>query len=177
MARYIYFVRHGEAQANVDGVIAGAKDDSPLTQVGEQQALDTAKSLKGIEFDLIVSSPMSRASKTAEIVADELGIDRKKIIKKTEFTEKDVGRFTGKPKKEYFAFEKAGGEAGEPTAAMQTRVRLGLEWLKDQDFQNALVVTHNGTVRMIRTVLEGLPAKEFANIEQLENGQFFKTSL
>ena len=162
MSKAVYFVRHGECQANVDGVIAGAGDDSPLTNLGKQQAIDTAKNLKGISFDCIITSPMSRAFDTARIIANAFGIEDGKIIIRNEFTEKDVGEFSGRSKAEYFAFEKSGGEAGETTDAMQERVRRGLAWLKTQDFQNALVVTHNGTVRMIGTVIEGLPAKESA---------------
>lgn len=60
---------------------------------------------------------------------------------------------------------------------MQNRVRQGLEWLRQQDFTNALVVTHNGTVRMIRTVLENLPAKDFAQIPQLGNGEYHNVDL
>lgn len=177
MVKCVYFVRHGECQANIAGVIAGAGDDSPLTKLGRQQAVDTAKSLEGVSFDLIITSPMSRASDTAKIIANELGIDKSHIVERSEFTEKDVGEFSGRSKEEYFAFEKSGGEAGETTDAMQERVRQGLEWLKTQDFQNALVVTHNGTIRMIRTVIDGLPAKEFANIAQLANGEFLKIEL
>ena len=177
MPKYIYLVRHGECKANVDGVIAGAGDDSPLTELGKQQAVDAAKNLNGIQFDLIVTSPMTRAKDTAEIIANELGFDKAKIVPKIEFNEKEVGEFSGKPKEEYFAFEKSGGEAGETTTDMQERVRSGIDWLKQQNFQNALLVTHNGTVRMIRTVLEHLSAKEFANMPQLANGEFLKIDL
>lgn len=173
MAKFVYFVRHGECDANVKGVIAGAGDNSPLTDKGREQAKESAENLKGIDFDLIISSPMTRATETASIIAKELGLN-KDIIEKVEFTEKDVGHFSGKPKEEYFAFEKSGGEVGEHTTDMQNRVRQGLEWLKTQDFHNALVVSHNGTVRMARTVLENLPAKEFANIKSLDNGEYLK---
>jgi len=174
MSKTVYFVRHGECKANIDGVIAGASDDSPLTETGKQQATETANSLAGITFDLVVTSPMSRAKDTAEIIAKNLGITSDKIIVNNDFTEKDVGRFSGQPKATYFEFEKSGGEVGELTGVMQQRVRNGLSWLKEQTFTNALVITHNGTVRMIRTVLDDLPAKEFANLPQLKNGEFLK---
>lgn len=176
MSKTVYFVRHGECIANVKGVIAGKGDDSPLTELGKTQAKETAQNLTGISFDLIVTSPMSRTTETTNIITEELGL-KGGVISRPEFSEKDVGEFTGKPKEEYFAFEAAGGESGESTADMQDRVRQGLEWLKTQDFENALVVTHNGTVRMIRTVLENLPAKDFAKIQQLSNGEYLKVDL
>lgn len=177
MPKNVYFVRHGECVANVKGVIAGGADDSPLTDVGRQQAAQTAASLAGIKFDLVISSPLSRAKDTALIIGGTLGFDVDKIIIQQQFSEKDVGEFTGKPKEDYFTFELAGGEAGETTEEMQQRVREGLEWLKAQDFRNALVVSHNGTIRMIRTVLENLPAKHFAHLSQLHNGEYYQIEL
>jgi broad specificity phosphatase PhoE len=174
MVKTVYFVRHGECVANVNGVIAGGGDDSPLTELGKIQAKETAQNLKDIQFDFVVSSPMSRAYDTAVIITEELHIAADSIMKKAEFTERNVGEFTGKPKEEYFAFEAAGGEAGETTSEMQERVREGLNWLGEQEFHNALVATHNGTVRMIQTVLEDLPAKEFARFPQLHNGEYLK---
>lgn len=81
-----YFARHGECIANVKGVIAGGGDNSPLTELGKTQAKETAQNLKGVDFDLIISSPMSRTLDTTKIITSELGID-KEIIKKPEFTE------------------------------------------------------------------------------------------
>lgn len=173
MSKTVYFVRHGECVANTKGVIAGLGDDSPLTDQGIIQAKETAKKLKGIKFNLIISSPMSRTVRTTKIIIEELDL-KSDMIAKPEFSEKDVGEFTGRPKEEYFAFEASGGEAGETTTEMQNRVNLGLEWLQQQTFENALVVTHNGTIRMIRTVLEKLPAKDFAKMKQLGNGEYYK---
>lgn len=34
----IYFVRHGESEANVEKKFAGQKEDSPLTELGREQA-------------------------------------------------------------------------------------------------------------------------------------------
>ena len=177
MSKSVYFVRHGECVANVQGVIAGGGDDSPLTDLGKTQAKETSQNLKGTDFDFIASSPMSRTVDTTRIIADELGLDNKEVVIKPEFTERDVGEYTGKPKEEYFAFEESGGEAGETTSDMQERVKQGLSWLREQEFNNALVVTHNGTIRMIQTVLEDLPAKDFAHIPQLGNGEYLKVDL
>lgn len=176
MPRVVYFVRHGECIANTLGIIAGQGDDSPLTELGKMQAKETADNFRNITFDLVVASPMSRTVETAKIIVNELGADTQ-IILKPDFTEKDVGEFSGKPKSVYFAFEATGAEVGETCADMQDRVRQGLDWLKGQSFQVALVVTHNGTARMIRTVIDGLPAKDFAKVPQLRNGEYYKVEL
>ncbi|MEI6710902.1 MAG: phosphoglycerate mutase family protein [bacterium] len=71
----LYFLRHGQTLANLNGNFAGQKDNSPLTDLGIQQAKDAAKAWKqqNIQLDKIVSSPLIRARKTAEIFAEGIG--------------------------------------------------------------------------------------------------------
>ncbi len=69
----IYILRHGIA---VDRGTPGYKKDSdrPLTKEGEEkmhQIADTVLAM-GLKFDLILSSPYTRAEQTAQIVADTL---------------------------------------------------------------------------------------------------------
>lgn len=71
----IYFVRHGECQANLDGVISGSRNDSPLTEKDRKQAGETGKSLANKKMDLIISSPLSRVREAAEIVRLRQGQD------------------------------------------------------------------------------------------------------
>lgn len=51
----VYFVRHGQSQANIDQVFAGSRLDSPLTVRGLEQASPTAQALRGKQFEIIVS--------------------------------------------------------------------------------------------------------------------------
>ena len=41
----VYFVRHGESKANVEGKFAGQKENSELTDKGKEQARQAAKNL------------------------------------------------------------------------------------------------------------------------------------
>ena len=66
----IYFVRHGETEWNLKGMLQG-KQNSPLTEKGRAQAAKLGEALKGVEFDGLYSSPMGRASLTAEIIRGE----------------------------------------------------------------------------------------------------------
>ncbi len=68
----IYFVRHGESQNNVEGVFAGQRNDSQLTEKGKKQARAAGKEFqdKRVRIDRIISSPLKRALGTAEIIAD-----------------------------------------------------------------------------------------------------------
>lgn len=58
----IYFVRHGESEANLQGLFAGQKDDSILTEKGREQAKITAQNIKIQipKIDRIICSPLKR---------------------------------------------------------------------------------------------------------------------
>jgi phosphohistidine phosphatase len=68
----IYVLRHGLA-AQRTATSPKADRDRPLTAKGEKKLRKIAAAMEamGIAFDLIVSSPCRRASRTAEIVARE----------------------------------------------------------------------------------------------------------
>jgi ribonuclease H / adenosylcobalamin/alpha-ribazole phosphatase len=66
-------LRHGQTALSVERRFAG-RGDAQLTDVGEQQAAAAAARLAGRGgIDLIVTSPLSRARRTAEAVADATG--------------------------------------------------------------------------------------------------------
>jgi phosphohistidine phosphatase len=70
----VYFLRHGKAANRGDW--AGDDDDRPLTPEGEESMRREATALRALDLapDVIVTSPLARARRTAEIVADGLGL-------------------------------------------------------------------------------------------------------
>ncbi len=69
----IYLLRHGKAMARADW--SGDDGLRPLTADGEKTMVREAKAIKGLKLglELIVTSPLTRARRTAEIVAEALG--------------------------------------------------------------------------------------------------------
>jgi len=67
-------IRHGETDWNRELRLQGTSD-IPLNDTGRQQARDAVALLAGEQWDAIVSSPLSRARETAQIIADGLGIE------------------------------------------------------------------------------------------------------
>jgi len=65
----LYFVRHGESEANTLRVISNRESPYGLTAVGKQQAVTLADRLKDIPITAIFSSPVLRARETAEILS------------------------------------------------------------------------------------------------------------
>ncbi len=70
----IYFLRHGKAEDRTEW--PGDDASRPLTAAGEAAMWREAKALRAMDLalDVIVTSPLVRARRTAEIVADELGM-------------------------------------------------------------------------------------------------------
>lgn len=64
----IYFVRHGETEANVAELLAGSGTDAMLTQLGQAQAEEAGEALSGIEFSQIYTSELTRTKDTAQII-------------------------------------------------------------------------------------------------------------
>lgn len=63
----ICLVRHGLTEYNAQRKLQGSSD-IPLNSEGESQAESAREKLKPYDFDLIISSPLIRAYRTAEII-------------------------------------------------------------------------------------------------------------
>jgi broad specificity phosphatase PhoE len=70
----LYFVRHGESEANTRHVISNRESPFHLTERGRQQAQALAGKLSGIPFKAIYSSPVLRARETADILSAAISI-------------------------------------------------------------------------------------------------------
>jgi broad specificity phosphatase PhoE len=91
----IFVARHGQNEDNVNHVLNGHRD-LPLTEIGVNQAHGLADGIEelNLTFDAVYCSPLSRASKTAEIVCATLGLGGPIILE--ELIERDFGTMTGK---------------------------------------------------------------------------------
>lgn len=92
-----WFMRHGQSGGNVKGVPQG-RADHPLTDLGRSQAREAGAWLRGLGIDLVLTSPLSRARETAQIVAEEAGAGAAVAV--PELTEIDTGVFTDLPWKD-----------------------------------------------------------------------------
>ena len=69
----LYIVRHSDAVPS--GTPGVAEDDRPLTEKGIKKMREVARGLRAIDVkpELILSSPLPRARRTAEIIVEEMG--------------------------------------------------------------------------------------------------------
>lgn len=87
-----YFIRHGQTDWNLERRMQG-HTDIPLNQTGIDQAHRAAELFDKVQIDVIVSSPLSRAYKTAEIIAARKNLE---IISEPLLRERHFGKFEGR---------------------------------------------------------------------------------
>lgn len=99
----IYIMRHAETEANRDHRVNN--DEEHITERGKEQAHAAGKYLarrlrdkNPSGFDKIYVSTLDRARETADIVAEEVGYDKKNLIPDKRLVEVYPGDFTGEAK-------------------------------------------------------------------------------
>jgi alpha-ribazole phosphatase len=164
----LILVRHAESEANAASVWQG-RSESLLSETGKGQAARLGARFRD-GFDLVVSSPLSRAVDTAKAISNDIVIDER-------LTEIDLGRWDGLgfvEMRERYQLELAEvsrradlrfGETGETFAELTERAWIAVESLLDRlgDQGTALVVTHGG-------VLDALMSRFFP---RKEGGRMF----
>lgn len=171
----IYFVRHGESEANVRKVFAGQRDNSPLTDEGRKQARNTAEEIvrEGIMIDKIYSSPLSRAYETAKIIASVLGFDAEDIITEERIIEYDMGSLSETPNHKITSAVLVSAENAEDPEKFRDRVCSCVKELSGSP-ESILLVSHAGVGRMLETVKEGVEAKLFYDLLPYKNASITK---
>lgn len=181
MTKY-FFIRHGESQANVDRVFAGVME-SPLTEKGRQAARAEGDRLRAANetFDLIISSPLERARKTAQIIAQATGYNVTDIIIEPLLTERNFGSIAGQswdslPNEASDVFKEAGGESLDELA---TRVSAAVERIKilGRGKNRILLIGHGSWYQMAETILEGRHARTFLESTSIPNNQVFSIAI
>ena len=74
MKKNFYIFRHGETDFNVEKRWQGWSIDAKLNNKGIEQAHKLALTMQDISLDIIYSSNLIRAKKTAEIVAEHKNV-------------------------------------------------------------------------------------------------------
>ena len=143
-------LRHGQTPMSAQKRYAG-RSDVPLTDIGLQQAVAAAKRLASAGLDVIVTSPLQRAVRTAEEVA---ALTDAPLITDEGFRETDFGAWEGLTFAEvrerwpaalsaWLADPDLAPPGGESFAAVSTRVTGALRHvLAGRDRQRILIVSH-----------------------------------
>jgi probable phosphoglycerate mutase len=170
----IYFIRHGESEANLKHVFAGQKDNSPLTQKGIEQAKAEGLKIKemGLNISKVISSPLVRAFDTAKIVSEIIGYN-KEIEIDQRITEYDMGMLTGTPTFEISSKILVKAENAEDPKKFDDRVDSFLKEWNEYD-GDVLMVAHAGVGRIIETIKLGTNPELFYDIPPYPNASVIK---
>jgi len=69
----LYFIRHGESEANTRHIISNRASPLGLTSLGREQAKTLAENLRAVPIRAIFCSPVYRARETADILSASFG--------------------------------------------------------------------------------------------------------
>lgn len=165
----ILLARHGETEWNRAGRWQG-QADPPLNDLGRRQAETLADQLASDGVAAIYSSDLRRASETARIVANRLGLA---VTEDRALREIDVGSWSGLTRDEVrerfpegFARWLAGeiGHDGETREQLAHRVVPAVEAIANRHVgESVLVVSHGGVIRALRRHAAGDPGESLAN--------------
>ncbi|MDO4916904.1 MAG: histidine phosphatase family protein [Rothia sp. (in: high G+C Gram-positive bacteria)] len=156
----LMLIRHGQTDWNKQHLMQGTSD-IPLNDLGRQQAHETGNKLReqGLSFDVLVSSPLSRAFETAQIIGEELGLSVSRTY--DDLIERAYGEAEGldipaEERKEPDAYY----DGVESERALYVRgVKILREITHDYPGQRVLAVSHGS---LIRRVLSAAHGKEWA---------------
>jgi probable phosphoglycerate mutase len=181
MQTEILLIRHGQSQANVDIIFAGHLD-SPLSELGERQALLLKEYLLTQKIDRLYSSDLIRAKNTIKPYADQVGLP---IITSEKLREFYGGDFEGVkyedlPKLypiEYGKFwlhdtENTQMPNGESVkGGMQRGFEAITEIAKENLGKSVVIATHGGIIRGFECLANGV---KWAQGEWVENASVTK---
>ncbi len=164
----LVIIRHGETAWNRDRRVMG-NADIPLTERGRDQCVLAARALAAFGIQRVVTSPLVRATETAEIIARALEID---VTEDIDLEEVRFGRWQGKTydeiagDPEYIAF--AADPVGRRTPGGETIEdvqRRGLaSFARVPAGERVLFVSHGDIIRSTLCHYLGIPIGEFRRV-------------
>jgi len=162
----ISLIRHAQSSANEKDIFSGSSE-TLLSQEGSRTARELAIVMKNEKYEKHFCSPLSRALNTATLIFPDAHITADQRL-----VERSLGQWEGASKKEMrvrhpSAFLPSGKlhplftpPDGEDIPTVASRL---LEFIQQQIHEGVLsivVITHNGVIRTLYTLLENVPIEE-----------------
>ncbi|MGE6630882.1 histidine phosphatase family protein [Bacillus sp. NPDC077027] len=147
----ICLVRHGETDWNSAKRLQG-RTDIPLNETGKQQAEQTGLYLKESHWDVIISSPLTRAKQTAEIIRQHVHAP---IVIMDDFIERDYGDAEGMSfeERQILYFDKQYPNM-EKLEALQERLQQGIQKVADTyPNKKVSIVAHGAAIHALLSLL------------------------
>jgi broad specificity phosphatase PhoE len=175
----IHLIRHGETEYNREGRVQGWTE-SPLSELGREQARRVGQRLANVKFDVVVSSPSGRAVETARIALE----NRAPIHIRDGIREINLGVWEGRSAAElrraYPAdvslwFDRPSDlriEDGETIRRFRSRVTRAMTGIQNEfDNKSVAVFAHGGMICAWLTGLLGMKLDDIWRFK-IRNGSF-----
>jgi uncharacterized phosphatase len=141
--------RHGQTDWNINFLLQGITD-IPMNATGFEQVKLAAKALNKDDWDIVLTSPLTRARQTAEIISDELGFDQ--VLEETLLIERSFGEAEGLSheqwKTKFANLDEIPG--GESKTQLLTRSQLLLDSVSEKFAgKRVLAISHGALIRTL----------------------------
>lgn len=177
MITTLIFVRHAEAEGNKNRIFHGWTD-SDITEKGHMQAQKVAERLKNCEIDLLYSSTLMRAWKTAEYIAKLKGLsvirkDRLKEINGGDWENVQFCKFPMQWPNEFQTWEyelhRHKMPNGETVDEFRDRLVAEIkDIISNNEGKSICIVTHGTAIRVLLSYFYGSP-ETINNIRWCDN--------
>jgi 2,3-bisphosphoglycerate-dependent phosphoglycerate mutase len=171
-------IRHGQSTYNLENRFTG-NIDVPLTPLGEEEARDAGKKLKGLKYDRAYTSMLKRAQESLCIILAEIRQTDIPIIMNAALNERMYGSLQGLNKAETsakygdtqveiwrrsYAVRPPDGESLEDTFNRTIPYyKLEIE-PKLKAGENILIVAHGNSLRALMMYLEHIDQEAIAHV-------------
>lgn len=179
--RNLILVRHGQSEWNSKNLFTGWKDPG-LTELGVKEAKDAGKLIadKGILFDLMYTSMLTRAQKTGDLILQEMRHPEITIIKNEALNERNYGSLAGLNKddarkkwgddqvhiwRRSFDIPPPDGESLKDTAKRVLPYFKSEIMPKVIEGSSILIAAHGNSLRSLIMELDSISSEEIVNLE------------
>ena len=146
---HLGLLRHGQTDWNINFLLQGVTD-IPMNQTGIEQVKLAAQAIRAEDWDVVLTSPLSRARQTAEIIASQHGYTE--IIEQELLIERSFGEAEGLSHEQWRAkysnLDVIPG--GESRTQLAERSRLLLETISQElAGKRVLAISHGALIRAL----------------------------
>ena len=179
--RNLILVRHGQSEWNSKNLFTGWKDPG-LTELGVKEAKNAGKLIanKGILFNLMYTSMLTRAQKTGDLILQEMRHPEITIIKNEALNERNYGSLAGLNKddarkkwgddqvhiwRRSFDIPPPDGESLKDTAERVLPYFKSEIMPKVIEGSSILIAAHGNSLRSLIMELDSISSEEIVNLE------------
>jgi probable phosphoglycerate mutase len=184
----LYFIRHGESEANIQHVISNYGSHYGLTEHGKQQVQVLAERLKETPLTTMYSSPVLRAMDTADILYQALDLPYRVTEALREY---HCGILEGKSDEESWRLHRkyyedwtlrhdytSKPDGGESFVDIQNRFVPFIESLKrNDDDEHILLVGHGGLFHLMLPLILTNIDNDFSNTHSIGHTEIIVAEL